>query len=188
MNWKTPTLITIMIIGSWLGMQAVHELGHIIGAWASAGRISCVVLHPLTISRTDLVENPHPLLVVWAGPILGSLIPLGLWGTTRWLRLSESFLARFFAGFCLVANGLYIGVGAFDRVGDCGEMLKHGSPIGMLWLFGALATPLGFLIWHRQGKHFGWGAESHEISRNSLIVSTLTCCVLILVGLVVGKC
>jgi hypothetical protein len=29
-----------------------------------------------TISRTDLSFNPHPLLVVWAGPVLGVLLPM----------------------------------------------------------------------------------------------------------------
>jgi len=59
-------LITSVIMGSWLGMQAVHELGHVIGAYATGGKVARVVLYPLTISRTELSENPHPLLVVWA--------------------------------------------------------------------------------------------------------------------------
>jgi hypothetical protein len=116
------------------------------------------------------------------------MLPLGLWGIAIWLRLSEAFLARFFAGFCLIANGLYIGIGAFDLVGDCGEMLKHGSPIWVLWLFGSIATPLGLLLWHRQGSLFGWGSEGREIRRGSLIVSVSTCLALILLGLVVGEC
>lgn len=188
MNVRPPILVITSLLGSWLGMQAVHELGHVIGAMVSGGHVSCVVLHPLTISRTDVSVNPHPLLVVWAGPLLGSIIPLGLWATAIWLRLSEAFLARFFAGFCLVANGLYIGIGSFDRVGDCGEMLKHGSPIGLLWLFGALAAPLGLLLWHRQGKYFGWGSESLEIKHRSLIVSISTCILLIVLGWIIGGC
>ncbi len=188
MNVRPPILVITSLLGSWLGMQVVHELGHVIGAIVSGGHVSCVVLHPLTISRTDVSVNPHPLLVVWAGPLLGCMLPLGLWGIAIWLRLSEAFLARFFAGFCLIANGLYIGIGAFDRVGDCGEMLKHGSPIWGLWLYGSIATPLGLLIWHRQGGHFGWGSEGREIRCSSLIVSVSTCLALILLGLVVGEC
>lgn len=188
MKPRQTLLVSATLLGSWLGMQAVHELGHVMGAWVSGGRVSCVVLHPLTISRTDLAVNPHPLIVVWAGPVLGSLIPLGLWGVAIWLRLNEAFLARFFAGFCLVTNGLYIGVGSFDRVGDCGEMLKHGSPVWALWLFGGITTLLGLVIWHRQGRNFGGGQDAMEISRGSLIVSVLSCVVLLLLGLVVGEC
>ena len=60
------------------------------------------------------------------------------------------------AGFCLLANGAYIAIGSFDRVGDCGVMLQHGSPLWTLMLFGALTIPLGFYAWHRVGSvnHF----------------------------------
>lgn len=57
-------LIASTLLGSWLGMQAIHEVGHVLGATLSGARVVQVVLHPLTISRTDLAENPHPLFVV----------------------------------------------------------------------------------------------------------------------------
>src|SRR5207249_4106234 len=37
----------------WLGMMAVHEFGHVLGLWCIGGTVARVVLHPLTISRTD---------------------------------------------------------------------------------------------------------------------------------------
>ena len=55
-------------------------------------------------------------------------------------------------GFCLLANGAYIGFGAFDNVADCGEMLQHGSPIWLLLAFGAIAICVGFYLWHRLGS------------------------------------
>ena len=73
-------LITSTVLGSWLGMQAVHESGHVLGAWLTGGKVSRVILHPLTISRTDFAENPRPLVVVWAGPTFGVIAPLVLWG------------------------------------------------------------------------------------------------------------
>ncbi len=130
-------LVVSTVLGSWLGMQAVHESGHVLGARMTGGTVARVVLHPLTISRTDLAQNPSPLVVVWAGPLLGVLGPLLAWCIAAATRLRGAFVLRFFAGFCLLANGLYIGVGSFDRVGDCGEMLRHGSGVWQLWLFGA---------------------------------------------------
>ncbi|MGD9648951.1 MAG: M50 family metallopeptidase, partial [Pirellulales bacterium] len=127
-------LVAATLVACWLGMQAVHEAGHVLGAWLTGGRVSSVVLHPLTISRTDLVENPHPLLVVWAGPVFGVLAPLLLWAVVAVGRLPAAFLARFFAGFCLIANGAYIGCGEFGRIGDCGVMLSWGSSPWQLWL------------------------------------------------------
>lgn len=143
------------VAGSWMGMQAVHESGHVLGAWLTGGRVAQVVLHPLTISRTDLAENPSPLFVVWAGPIAGCVIPLIAWRVAR--RWRWSFLLRFFAGFCLVANGAYIAIGSFDHVGDCGDMLRHGSAIWQLWLFGLITVPAGFFLWHGLGPQFGLG-------------------------------
>ena len=61
----------------WLGMQVVHESGHVACAWVGGEMVSRVVLHPLALSRTDTTHDRHPLLVIWGGPILGSLLPLG---------------------------------------------------------------------------------------------------------------
>ncbi|PQO45283.1 M50 family metallopeptidase [Blastopirellula marina] len=147
-----PILFALSILGlSWLGMMAVHELGHVLAATASGGTVERVVLHPLDISRTDVSPNPRPTIVVWGGPLVGVLLPL-----LGWLAIPARFpwprgLAQFFAGFCLIANGAYIGLGSLAKIGDCGEMLRHGTPIGLLWLFGAVTMPAGFWLWHRLG-------------------------------------
>lgn len=139
----------------WFGMMAVHEFGHVVGAWATGGTVNRVVLNPLTISRTDVLPNPSPAVVVWMGPLLGCVLPVLAMVATRTLqgRLKDVHpLAVFFAGFCLLANGAYIAIGAFDGVGDCGVMLKTGSPLWALLVFGVVAMALAFLLWHRLGS------------------------------------
>lgn len=175
------------LLGSWLGMQAVHELGHVLGAWITGGRVARVVLHPLTISRTDVVENAHPLFVVWAGPLGGVCLPLLIWACVAKWRPHVAFLPRFFAGFCLLANGLYIGIGSFDRVGDCDEMLQHGSPLWLLWGFGLLTAPVGLWCWHDQGRHFGWGRPPLEVSYAATCASVVVCLVLLALGFMIGN-
>jgi hypothetical protein len=179
-------LIASTLLGSWLGMQAVHESGHVLGAWLTGGRVARVVLHPLTISRTDLADNPYPLAVVWAGPVVGVAAPLLLWALAAGVRMPGAFGLRFFAGFCLIANGLYIGVGSFGGVGDCGEMLRHGSELWHLWAFGAAAAPLGLWLWHGQGPHFGLGAADGQVSRGVAYGSLVVCLALLVLGFAVG--
>jgi hypothetical protein len=156
-------LLVSLLALSWFWMQAVHELGHVLGAWLTDGTVEQVVLHPLTISRTDVGRNPRPLLVAWAGPIVGVLAPLGVWALFLANRIPLAWLARFFAGFCCLANGLYLGVGSFDRVGDAGDILHHGSPMWALWLFGLVAAPAGLALWNGLEAKFGWGRSSEPV-------------------------
>jgi hypothetical protein len=129
----TPRLPQITLIAStfgscWLGMQIVHESGHVACAWAGIETVSRVVLHPLALSRTDVTHDRHPLLVIWGGPILGSLLPLGVLGFSKLASARVIYLIRFFAGFCLIANGAYLGVGGFSGVGDAGDLFRYGAP------------------------------------------------------------
>ena len=179
-------LIPATLLGSWLGMQLVHESGHVLGAWMTGARVTRVVLHPLTISRTDIAQNPYPLVVVWCGPILGAAVPLLIWAAVARTDWSGVFVLRFFAGFCLIANGLYIGLGSLDGVGDCGEMLLLGSPLWLLWLFGISTAPLGFWIWHRQGRHFGLGKANEQINPRVAYGSLFACLALLILGFAVG--
>lgn len=185
---RLPQLILISstLLGSWLWMQAIHEFGHVLGAQLTGGKVERVVLHPLTISRTDLSENPHPLVVVWLGPLFGIAIPSALWGVATLLRWEGRFVLRFFAAFCLLANGLYIGIGSIHGVGDCGEMLRYGSDRWQLWLFGSITAPLGLVLWHGQGSHFGFAASQGRVDRRVTVVSAVVCAALIVVELLFG--
>lgn len=171
------TLLICATLGtSWLGMMVVHEAGHVLMAWLSGGTVTKVVLGPLLISRTDVDPNPHPLWEIWGGPVGGCLIPLILWSLARWRRVSWTYLAAFFAGFCLIANGCYLGIGSFDRVGDAGDLLKQGAPAWQLILFGIITIVPGLWLWHGLGPHFGWGTargrvnEAHAVALSVLFV------------------
>lgn len=178
-------LIVSVLVGCWFAMQDVHEFGHVAAAWLTGGEVSRVVIHPLTISRTDLGRNPCPAFVVWAGPVVGCVLPLVGWGVAEAFGWSWKYLLRFFAGFCLIANGAYIGVGSFDGIGDAGVMLRNGSPTWLLWAFGAVAVPIGLVLWHKQGKHFGLGDANGRVNVLAAYVSLAILVGLIALGLVV---
>ena len=167
---KSAALIVGMMTISWLGMLTVHEAGHVLGAWSTGGTVVQVVLHPLQISRTDVQPNPSPQIVVWAGPVLGVAAPLLAWAVAHQLRWNGAYLLRFFAGFCCVANGAYIGTGAVMPVGDAKVMRALGAPPWLLAAFGILLIPAGLLLWNGQRARFGIGSDRVPVDSAYVIV------------------
>ena len=164
-------LIASFIPFCWLAFMALHELGHVTAGLATGGTVTKVVLHPFAISRTDVSPNPNPFAVVWAGPIVGVVLPLMFWGGFWKLKIPGDYLVRFLAGFCLIANGLYIGIGSFEKIGDAGEMLRTGSPTWLLWLFGMITVPIGFMIWNGLAPKFGLGESNGRVDESAAYVS-----------------
>ena len=179
-------LITTMIAASWFLMQGVHESGHVLTGLTTGGKIACVVLHPLTISRTDFQENPNPLLTCWGGPLLGVLLPLLIWAISATMNCRCSAWLRFFAGFCLIANGSYLTVGVKDGIGDAGDLIRHGSSAWMLFLFGAVTIPTGLWLWNGLGKEFGIGSEAAPVTWKAAAVSTLVLLTALTIAILVG--
>jgi Peptidase M50B-like len=158
-------LIAATLGASWLGMQAVHELGHVLGAILSGGKVAQVVLHPATISYTRLAENPNPQLVTWLGPLVGIALPLVAVAIARSIKWPGWYVVQFFAGFCLVANSAYLAFGSFRRIGDAGDLLRHGTPVVLLWLFGLITIPIGVRLWNDLGPYFGLGESLGQVNR-----------------------
>ena len=156
-------LVAALVPLCWLGMQVVHGAGHVIAGWITGGTVKAVVLHPLVISRTDVEPNASPLVVVWAGPVVGVAAPILAWLAVRALRWSSAYLWRFFAGFCLVANGAYIGSGAFAPVGDAADLVRLGASEWSLGSFGVIAFAAGLALWNGLGLQFSFGREPGAI-------------------------
>ena len=165
------TLVVCVIALSWLWMMIVHECGHVIGAWLSGGQITRVHLPPFGFSRTDLGHNPRPLFVAWAGPMIGSIIPLIAMSVATIARLRRRYAIRFFAGVCLIANGAYIAIGSIDLVGDAGDLIDYGAASWQLWLFGAVACSLGLMMWRGVGRHFGLGKGRGRVHRSDAVAA-----------------
>ena len=139
------------IYPSWLAMMTVHEAGHVLHAWLSGGTVSAVRV-PLTgFSVTEFSTNPRPHFVAWGGAVWGCALPLLAWAALRLLRWRGRSVAQFFAGFCLIANGVYLGVGWKWRAGDAGDLVDYGTPVWVLVGFGLIATGVGLYLWHLLG-------------------------------------
>lgn len=159
-------LLIVSTVGfSWLGMMVVHELGHVLHLWLSGGRVDYVVLHPLMLSYTHPAENPHPLFVAWGGALWGCLVPWGLLGVVRLVARPYAYLAAFFAGFCLIANGAYLAGDAFLQGGDGRELVQYGTPPWLLVVLGLPLVVLGLRLWNGLGPHFGLGSSRGTVDR-----------------------
>ena len=139
----------VVLYFSWLGMMLVHECGHMLHAWLSGGHIVSVSIPLIGFSQTIVSPDPKELFVVWGGPIWGVVIPLLACGIVRLIRRRIPQAFKFFAGFCLIANGLYIGMGPVLRAGDSRDMLRLDTPPWLMVGFGTLCLFGGLSFWHR---------------------------------------
>lgn len=128
---------------AWLWMQWTHELGHVLGAWATGGDVNRVVLDPQSFSRTDVHPNPQPLVTVWAGPVVGSVVGSGIPMLGGHLLPNRRGICWLVASFCLFANGSYIGLGVIEPIADTAVMVSFGTPKWMLAIFGIACYVLG---------------------------------------------
>ena len=152
MNAVRQLLLIPALYASWLAMMAVHELGHIMHAKLSGGQVRRVEVPLLGFSETFLRYDPHPLFVAWGGVVWGSVIPLLAWlACPRKLKAVRRAL-QFFAGFCLIVNGAYIGVGWARKTGDAGDLVDYGVPVWLLCALGALGLCGGLYLWHLLGS------------------------------------
>jgi len=180
-------LVTSTLVFSWLAMQAVHELGHLVAAMLSGGRVDQVILHPAAISYTRLAANPHPLFVAWMGPLVGVALPLAVTAIARWRKLCGWYLTQFFAGFCLVANGCYLAFGSLGGIGDAGDLLRYGMPVWLLWLFGVVTIPIGFWLWNGLGPYFGFGSSRGHVNPTAAYTLLVLVVVTIVLELVLAE-
>lgn len=140
-----------LLYACWLGMMAVHELGHVLHAWLTGATVSAVRIPLVGFSITQFATNPHPHFVAWGGAVWGCVLPLAVWAVFHLRRWPGRYIVQFFAGFCLIANGVYLGVGWTRGAGDAGDLLAYGTPVWVMIAFGIVAAAAGLYLWHLLG-------------------------------------
>ena len=121
-------------------MTFTHESGHLIGGWLCGGTLKNADLLPWHLPYSLFDPDPHPLVTLWCGPILGVLIPL-----IAALLIRQSAM-WFIAHFCALANGLYLATAWFsgDHYLDTPKLLEHGAPPVMIAIYCALTIGFGY--------------------------------------------
>jgi hypothetical protein len=165
-------------------MQLCHELGHVLHAYLSGGRVQAVILHPLVISFTDVRPNPEPLFVAWGGAIWGVLLPLALWLGGHFVVPERAWVLRFFAGFCLIANGVYLAAAIWEPAGDARTLLNHGAPLWLLAVVGTTTAATGLWCWNGLGHNFGWKRSNGQI--DTVVAWTTATLLIITIGVELG--
>lgn len=135
--------VIVTLVFSWLYMQWTHEAGHIIAGLASGATLEHVSFDPRSFSQTRFSSNPKPLITVWGGPMLGVLIGAGFPLLSACWHQSWRLVFLCIASFILIANGLYIGLGAFTPVGDAETMIRLGTPRWLMIAYGLVCVILG---------------------------------------------
>ncbi len=133
----------------WWLMMAVHELGNVLGCLFTGATIEAVILWPWTISETVRSGSDAPLVDTWAGPVVGAVLPTVIWLLCRRPIQLRRWVAGW-AGFCWIANGIYMAAGWMESAGDAADLVHLGVPVWALPVSGSLATVAGLWLWHIQ--------------------------------------
>ena len=116
-------VLVALLAASWCVMTLVHESGHVLCGWIGGGQLQEADLAPWGLPYSRFEPDPHPLLTLWGGPVIGAVLPLvaAAIAKQRWLW--------FIAYFCLVANGGYLATAwiSGERFLDTPRLLHHGA-------------------------------------------------------------
>lgn len=118
----------LLLVASWVVMTFTHEMGHIVGGACCGGKLRSADLLPWHLPYSIFEPDPFPLVTLWAGLILGVLVPVAV------AMIARRDEVWFIANFCILANGAYIATAwiSGDRYLDTPKLLEHGaSPIAI---------------------------------------------------------
>ncbi|RLS55617.1 MAG: hypothetical protein DWH91_08820 [Planctomycetota bacterium] len=126
-------------------MAVTHECGHLIGGWASGATLVQAELRPWRLPHSHFSPDPHPLVTLWAGPLLGVMGP----GVVALLIRRVS--TRFMASFCGLTNGLYLATAWFtgDRFLDTQRLLEAGASLVEITLFCLVTVLIAYPIFRK---------------------------------------
>lgn len=138
--------LVVFLTASWCVMTFVHESGHIVCGYACGGILKSFDLVPWHLPYSIFEPDPHPLVTLWGGPILGVAIPASLAFVIRrdWMW--------FVAYFCTLANGAYLATAwvSGDRFLDTQKLLEHGAHPFSIALFSLLTILFGYVGFRQQ--------------------------------------
>ena len=115
--------LLLLLAASFCVMAFTHEVGHLVGGHLAGATLQSASLWPWQLPYSIFSPDPRPLVTLWAGPVLGVIVPVvAAWAIRR-------RTAWFIANFCLLANGTYLALGwvSGDSHLDTARLLANGA-------------------------------------------------------------
>jgi hypothetical protein len=138
-----------LLTASWCVMTFVHESGHVVCGWCGGGQLQEADLAPWGLPYSRFEPDPHPLLTLWGGPVIGAMLPLVIAAIAkqRWLW--------FIAYFCLLANGGYLATAwiSGERFLDTPRLLHHGAHPATIAAFCVVTISAGYYGFRKECTH-----------------------------------
>jgi hypothetical protein len=165
--------LLVWLTWAWVAMTVSHELGHVLAGLVAGARVVQLELRPWHLPHSLLGNDSHPLVTLWAGPVLGCAFPILAAATTG------RPACWFIAWFCLLANASYLLLGYLsgDDQLDSARMIAAGSrPIEIVGA-AAVALPIGYMQFRRscidliRGKTPAMSPRGLRISVAALLVT-----------------
>lgn len=130
----------LLLVASWVVMTMSHEVGHLVGGWAGGGTLTDFDLAPWRLPYSVHNPDPNPRLTLWAGPLLGVVVPIA-----AALALRRHW-SNFVADFCLIANGTYLALGwaTGDPLLDTPKMLAAGTSPALIAAYCTVMIAVGY--------------------------------------------
>lgn len=122
-------------------MTTTHESGHIVGGWLSGGTLQEASLAPWGLPHSRFEPDPRPLVTLWAGPVLGVVVPIMVASIIR--RPSAWFVAH----FCVLANGVYLALAWItgDNHLDTHRLFAAGCPAWAVAAYCVVTIGVGYV-------------------------------------------
>ena len=134
-----------LLVASWVVMITTHETGHLLGGWLSGATLIDFDLAPWRLPYSLHQPDPHPLVTLWAGPLVGTVFPFLV------ACVMQRQWAWFIADFCLLANGSYLAAAwiSADPQLDTPRLLAAGSQPFVIAIFCLFTIAVGYYRFRR---------------------------------------
>ena len=130
----------LLLAASWVVMTTTHEAGHMIGGFLSGAVLVDFDLAPWRLPYSLHWPDPHPLVTLWSGPVLGVAMPI------VFAAILRRHWAWFIASFCMTANGAYLALAwiSGDRFLDTPRLLSAGVHPATIVVYCFLTIGFGY--------------------------------------------